>query len=77
MMVLETLKDIEEEKGGYINRMVNHNVEQLSVIPIDDLRGEAIKWAKYRNHKVDSDWCEFFDITDKELKDANVGEGVA
>ena len=33
-----------------------------------ELKQEAIKWVKYRNIKIDSDFCEFLNITEEDLK---------
>lgn len=57
-MVLKTLKDLEVLYNGDPSG---------NIIYPNELKREAIKWAKYRNHKVDSDWCEFFNITEEDL----------
>ena len=61
-MKLKTLKDFEE----FIGR--NKKGEVASCIALCDLKEEVIKWVKFRGIKIDSDFCEFHNITKEDLK---------
>ena len=61
-MKLKTLKDLKGWRN-YCNGIFEEDLIEQEII-----KQEAIKWVKNRNIKIDSDFCEFHNITEEDLK---------
>lgn len=59
MKKLKTLKDLEIE---------SHFETYADFVFIDELRAEAIKWVKEYHFPPFGTFCEFFNISEEELK---------
>ncbi len=63
-MTLKTLKDIDFNE--YVESNSNYQTREEFIRY--KLKVEAIKWVKFRNIKIDTDFCEFLDITEEDLQ---------
>lgn len=66
MAELKTLKDIPE-----YSKDCDHTTNDPDLCT-GCIRREAIKWAKFRRIKIDSDFCEFLNITEESLLIAEI-----
>ena len=69
-MKLKTVKDLEPKRkfpnsgdSGYSEGFFE-GVDKTK----EEVKDLAIKWVKFRNIKIDTDFCEFHDITEEDLK---------
>ena len=59
-MTLKILKDF--------NGLLQKEHSEAERVLIQEIKKETIKWVKYRGIKIDSDFCEFHNITEADLQ---------
>ena len=61
---LQTLKDMKMDAGEVADRFT----WGYEIVEVDDLKAEAVKWAKRMNKYEAIAWKKFFNLEDEDLK---------